>query len=191
MPDATYTFDIFMTLDGFGGHTGDWGGYWGKQGPEFLAHRAAAYADTARMVFGAGSFRDNIEFLADLDDEQLGDEWLVRLRQLPATVISSTLAGPFAWPDATVESGDAVEIVRRLKAESDGPVRSHGSLTLNRALIDAGVVDEIQVTVFPVLCGRTGALPVFAGVGDFDLELVAARTFDHDTQVLTYRPTRH
>ena len=31
---ATYTFDIFSSLDGFGSHSGgDWGGYWGKQGP--------------------------------------------------------------------------------------------------------------------------------------------------------------
>lgn len=191
MPDATYTFDIFMTLDGFGGHTGDWGGYWGKQGPDLLAYRAAAFADTARLVVGAGSFRDNLQFFGGVDDDGLGDEWIVRLRDLPTTVISSTLAGPFDWPDATVASGDAVDIVRRLKAESDGRLRSHGSLTLNRALIDAGLVDEIEVTVFPVLCGRTGALPVFADVGDFDLELLRARTFDGGTQVLTYRPTRH
>jgi hypothetical protein len=42
---ATYTFDIFSTLDGYGsyGPDGDWGGYWGKQGPEFLDHRLALY----------------------------------------------------------------------------------------------------------------------------------------------------
>ena len=188
---GTYTFDIFMTLDGFGGHTGDWGGYWGKQGPELLAYRAAAFTDTARLVVGAGSFRDNLQFFGGVDDDGLGDEWIVRLRDLPTTVISSTLTGPFDWPDATVESGDAAEVVRRLKAESDGPLRSHGSLTLNRSLIAAGLVDEIEVTVFPVLCGRTGALPVFENVGDFDLELVRARTLDGSTQVLTYHPTAH
>ena len=188
---ATYTFDVFMTLDGFASHTGDWGGYWGKQGPEWLAHRAQEYADTERIVFGAASFRDSLEYLAGLSDEQLGDEWLVRLRQLPATVVSSTLTGPFEWPDASVESGDAADVVQRLKAASDGRLRSHGSLTLNRAVLAAGLIDEIEVTVFPVLSGRTGVRPAFEAVGDFDLELLSARTFDASIQVLTYRPTAH
>lgn len=35
---ATYTFDVFSSLDGFGAASGDWTGYWGKQGPELLDH---------------------------------------------------------------------------------------------------------------------------------------------------------
>jgi hypothetical protein len=51
---ATYTFDVFSTLDGYGsyGPDGDWGGYWGKQGPEFLDRRLALYSEEQRMVFG-------------------------------------------------------------------------------------------------------------------------------------------
>jgi hypothetical protein len=65
---ATYTFDIFSTLDGFANHNGDWGGYWGKQGPELLAHRAAAYRDPLRMVLGAKTYSSNAPFLtADFD----------------------------------------------------------------------------------------------------------------------------
>jgi hypothetical protein len=52
---ATYTFDVFSSLDGFGSHTGNWGGYWGKQGPELLGHRLALYGRKQRMVFGANS----------------------------------------------------------------------------------------------------------------------------------------
>ncbi len=51
---ATYTFDtfdIFASLDGCASHHGDWGGYWGKQGPELLEHRAELYGDEQRMVF--------------------------------------------------------------------------------------------------------------------------------------------
>jgi hypothetical protein len=50
---ATYTFDVFSSLDGYGSHRGDWGGYWGKQGPELLERRAALYANQQRMIFGA------------------------------------------------------------------------------------------------------------------------------------------
>ena len=185
---ATYTFDVFTTLDGYGSHHGDWGGYWGKQGPELLAHRLAQYDDEQRMVFGATTYRTNARILADPGSL---DPWVARMREMPATVVSSTLTGPLDWPDATVESGDAVEIIARLKEESKVPLRSHGSLSLNRALMAAGLVDRVQVTLFPVISGRTGDDPVFAGGGDFDLELLETRTFDGRTQEFVYRPTVH
>ena len=90
----------------------------------------------------------------DRRDER--DPWMDRMLSCPTTVVSSTLQGPFDWPDATVASGDAVEIVRRMKEESDVPIRSHGSLSLNRALMAAGLVDRIQITVFPVIAAQTG-----------------------------------
>ena len=187
---TTYTFDVFMSLDGFGSHTGDWGGYWGKQGPEFLAHRAEQYEPDQRMVIGANTHRINLAMLADLSDDDL-DAWLIRMRALPATVVSNTLSGPQDWPDATVVGGDAVDVVARLKEESDVPLRSHGSLSLNRSLMAAGLVDVVQVTIFPVITGQTGQSPLFGGAEDFDLELIASTTFDTHTQELTYRPTRH
>ncbi|MFJ7210032.1 dihydrofolate reductase family protein [Amycolatopsis sp. NPDC098790] len=186
---ATYTFDVFASLDGFGGHHGDWGGYWGKQGPELLAHRLAQYTEDQRMVFGATTYRENAEMLAG--DDEAFDPWVRRLRALPATVVSNTLHGPLDWPDATVVNGDAAEAVARLKEESAVPLRSHGSLSLNRALLAAGLVDRVQVTLFPVLTGKTGAAPVFAGAEDFDLELLETRTLDGHVQELVYRPTRH
>ena len=110
---------------------------------------------------------------------------------MPATVVSTTLEGPLDWPNATVVSGDAVDVVARLKEESDVPLRSHGSLSLNRALMAAGLVDRVQVTLFPVITGRTGADPIFQGAADFDLELLESRTLDGHTQELVYRPTLH
>ncbi|GAA3130865.1 dihydrofolate reductase [Kribbella aluminosa] len=186
---ATYTFDIFSSLDGFGSHTGDWGGYWGKQGPEFLAHRLEQYGEDQRIVIGANTHRVNTVLLAGGGEGF--DPWVRRMRELPTTVISSTLQEPLDWPDATVVSGDAVEVVRRLKEESGVPLRSHGSLTLNRALLAAGLVDRVQVTVFPVITGQTGVDPIFGGAPDLDLELLEARTLDGNTQELTYRPSLH
>src|SRR4029077_12616589 len=104
------------------------------------------------------------------------------MRSLPITVVSSTLEEPLDWPNATVASGDAVEIVTRLKEESDVPLRSHGSLSLNWALMAAGLVDRVQVSVFPVITGQTGEGPIFGGATDFDLELIASRTLDRNTQ---------
>ena len=110
---------------------------------------------------------------------------------MPLTVVSTTLEGPLDWPGATVVSGDAADVVARLKEESEVPLRSHGSLSLNRALMAAGLVDRVQVTVFPVITGQTGVEPIFEGAADFDLELVEHRTLDGRTQELVYRPTLH
>ncbi|MFG2615935.1 dihydrofolate reductase family protein [Streptomyces anulatus] len=191
---ATYTFDVFSSLDGFGSYDGDgdWGGYWGKQGPELLDRRLSLYGEDQRMVFGAHTYREFVRLLGPGTKESgVGDAWVTRMRNLPATVVSSTLEGPLDWPDATVVNGDAVDVVARLKEESEVPLRSHGSLSMNRALMAAGLVDRVQVTLFPVITGRTGTEPVLRGAADFDLELIESRTLDGRTQELIYRPTLH
>jgi dihydrofolate reductase len=191
---ATYTFDVFSSLDGYGsyGGDGDWGGYWGKQGPELLEHRLASFDAEHRMVFGATTFRQFVDMLAaSSEGDDVRDPWVTRMRDMPATVVSSTLEGPLDWPEATVVRGDAADVVARLKEESDVPLRSHGSLSLNWALMAAGLVDRLQVTIFPVITGRTGTEPVLGGAADFDLELLEHRTLDGDIQELVYRPTLH
>ena len=190
---ATYTWDVFSTLDGYGSYDehGDWGGYWSKQGPELLDFRAELFATEQRMVYGATTFRENAAIIGSGLDPHTSHEWNVRLLRMPATVISSTLEDTLGWPDATIERGDAVEIVRRLKEESPVPLRSQASLTLNWALLAAGLVDRIEVTIFPVISGRTGTSPILAGAADFDLDLLDSRVFDGRTQYLAYRPTLH
>ncbi|RAM36322.1 dihydrofolate reductase family protein [Arthrobacter globiformis] len=189
---ATYTFDVFSSLDGFGSASGNWGGYWGKQGPELLEHRFALYGGEQRMVLGANTYRAFAQMLASSTEESdVRDPWVTRMRNLPATVVSSTLKVPLDWPDATLVSGDAVDVVVRLKEESEVPLRSHGSLSMNRALMAAGLVDRVQVTMFPVITGQTGEEPIFQGAADFDLELIESRTLDGRTQELIYRPTLH
>jgi len=190
---ATYTFDVFSTLDGFGSYSGgDWGGYWGKQGPELLDRRLAMYSEEQRMVFGANTFRAFAQMLGSSTEEsEAGDPWVRRMTRMPTTVVSTTLQAPLDWPDATIVSGDAVDVVARLKEESVVPLRSHGSLSMNRALMAAGLVDRVQVTLFPVISGQTGSDPIFQGAADFDLELMESRTLDGKSQELIYRPTPH
>src|SRR4051812_13447839 len=189
---TTYTFDVFSSLDGYGAAGGDWTGYWGKQGPELLDHRLALYDAGQRMVLGANTYRAFPRMLAQSTQESEGrDAWVTRMRTMPLTVVSTTLEDPLDWPDATVASGDALDVVARLKAESDVPLRSHGSLSMNRALMAAGLVDRVQVTLFPGITGQTGLDPIFGGADDFDLELIEQRTLDGHIQELIYRPTLH
>ena len=185
---ATYTFDVFSTLDGFGSPGGgDWGGYWGKQGPELLDHRLALYSDEQRMVFGGNTYRLFAQMLASSTEEsEVRDPWVTRMVAQPAIIVSNTLEGPLDWPDGTVVSGDAVDVVARLKEESEVPLRSHGSLSMNRALLAAGLVDRLELMVFPVITGASGADPILADLPDIDLELLGSKVFDGRVQQLIY-----
>src|SRR2546427_8137298 len=94
---ATYTFDVFTTLDGYGsyGPNGDWGGYWGKQGPEFLDRRLALYGEKQRMVLGANTFRQFVELMGPTSGVlQELDPVNAQLRSMPTKVVSTTLPEP-------------------------------------------------------------------------------------------------
>src|SRR3954464_13296462 len=120
---ATYTFDVFSSFDGYGSHHGDWGGYWGKQGPELLDHRLALYSSEQRMVFGANTYRDLARMLAPgTEESEPTDPWARLMRSMPLTGVAAAVEGPLDWPNAAVAGGDAVEVVARLKAESEVPL---------------------------------------------------------------------
>lgn len=93
---ARYTFDVFSTLDGYGsyGPDGDWGGYWSKEGPQLLDHRLALYDHEQRMVIGANTFREFAEMLGPSSETPGVDDWTARMREMPTTVVSTTLEGP-------------------------------------------------------------------------------------------------
>ena len=74
---ATYTFDVFSSLDGYGAASAKWTGYWGKQGPELLDHRLASYGPEQRMVFGANTYRLFARMLASSTEEsEVRDPWV-------------------------------------------------------------------------------------------------------------------
>lgn len=189
---ATYTWDVYSTLDGFASYTsdGDWGGYWGKEGDEFLAHRSALLNPEQRLVLGANTFRQFVELLGQTKVEDL-DPVNARMKSMPTTVISKSLKGPLDWPDASLVNSDALDHIAKLKQTSTVPLRSHGSLSMNRALMAAGLLDRLQISVFPVVSGQTGQEPIFRDAEDFDLELLETHTFDGRIQELIYRPRLH
>ncbi len=143
------------------------------------------------MVYGATTFREVAEIMLSGIDPNSLDAWNVRSMRMPATVISSRLQDTLGWPDATILRGDAVSIVRRLKEESTVPLRSQASLSLNWALMAAGLVDQLQVTIFPVISGRNRDQPDSRRRGRLRPRLLESRTLDGHTQELVYRPTVH
>ncbi|SDL20491.1 Dihydrofolate reductase [Glycomyces sambucus] len=182
---TTFTVDFFSTLDGYGMAHG-WPGYWGKEGPELLDELAGKFAQDQVLVFGATTFREFREFVVEYDEP-----YYERLNELPKLVFSSTLEEPLGWRNSTLLTEDAVAAVERLKATTDVPMRSHGSIALNRALLAAGLVDRIEVTVFPVIAGRAGDAALFHGGAEFDLDLVESTVLDGRTHKLVYIPHLH
>ena len=68
-------------------------------------------------------------------------------------------------------------------------MRTLGSLSLCRSLLEAGLVDRFRVVVFPVITGTTGRERIYDGYPDVALDMVASRTFDGRIQLLEYVPT--
>jgi dihydrofolate reductase len=179
---AMYTVDWFMTLDGFGSGPE---AYWGKDGPELREQRAQTYGNEDQtLVFGANTYRLMLKFAPAEDDPSHSP-----LNEAQKIVISRTLEEPLTWANSTLIAEDALEAVPRLKAESPVPLRSHGSIAMNRALLSAGLVDRLEVMVFPVITGTSGSDPIFADLPDIDLELVDSKVLDGRMQQLVYVPT--
>ena len=182
---ALFTVDFFSSLDGNGSAKG-WPGYWGKEGPELIEDRIRTFAQEQVLVFGATTFREFRTFVVEYEEPYYDS-----LNALPKIVFSSTLEEPLGWQNSTLINEDAVTAIERLKRETDIPMRSHGSISLNRALLAAGLVDRIEVMVFPAITGSAGYAALFRDGPEFDLELVESTVLDGRTQKLVYIPHLH
>lgn len=183
---ATFTVDFFCSLDGYGSARG-WPGYWGKEGPELRDDRVRTFAQDQVLVLGATTFREFAGFVTEYDEP-----YYDRLNELPRLVFSRTI-DPQApgWQNSTVLSEDAASAIERFKRTTDVPMRSHGSISLNRALLAAGLVDRLEVMVFPVITGRAGYAGLFHGGAEFDLELAESTVLDGRIVKLVYVPRLH
>ena len=187
----TLMVDFITSLDGFASGEG-WPGFWGLEGPEYLAwlgeQPEVTYlmgARTYRLMsgFAAGETPPGTD--AFTPDEEASVDGLTRA---PKVVFSSSLEEPLAWGNSTLVRGDAVEAVRAMKAEGSAPMSTIGSLSLSRSLLTAGLVDRFRVVVFPVITGATGAERIYDGYPDVALDMTDSRTFDGRTQLVEYRP---
>jgi len=172
--------DYITSLDGYGAADG-WPGFWGLEGPEYLAWLEDQPEEDYTVLIGANTYR----LMYGLADE--GEPGTEGLAGLSKVVFSSSLSEPLSWPNTRLVGGDPVEAVRGMKA-GGASMRTLGSLTLCRSLLEAGLVDRFRVVVFPVITGSTGRDRIYDGYPDVALELVSSRTFDGRLQLLEYVP---
>jgi dihydrofolate reductase len=182
---STLTIDLISSLDGFAAAE-NWPGYWGKEGPEYMAWVEEQLAEDHVIVMGANTYRTMSQIVSEQEDPTFA-----RMAEIPKVVFSTTLEPPLTWANTTLVAEDAVTALRRMKEEGSAPMRTMGSISLNKALLREGLVDSLQLVVFPVVTGESGMDPIFTDWPDLDLELVKSRTFDRRMQLLEYRPTLH
>lgn len=184
--------DFITSLDGYGAAEG-WPGWWGLEGPEYLAWLGEQSLGDYTILMGANTYRLMSGFASqsgtaesDMRDEE--EASVDELTNASKVVFSSTLQAPLSWANTRLISGDAVEAVRKMKREGDGPLTTLGSLSLCRSLLKAGLVDRFRVVVFPVITGSTGSDRIYDGYPDVALDMVASQTFDGRLQLLEYVP---
>jgi dihydrofolate reductase len=183
--------DFITTLDGYASGEG-WPGWWGLQGPEYLAwldeQPQVTYlmgANTYRLMsgFAAGETTPGAEEFSADEEASVGG-----LTGASKVVFSASLDEPLTWANTTVVRDDAVGAVREMKEDGSGLLSTIGSLSLCRSLLRAGLVDRFRVVMFPVITGATGAERIYDGYPDIALEMIDSRTFDGRIQLVEYRP---
>ena len=174
--------DFITSLDGYGAAEG-WPGWWGLEGPEYLASLAEDPAADYLVLMGANTYRAMSGYAEE------GEPGTEALADMSKVVFSSTLTEPLSWKNTRLVSQDAVEAVRDMKENGSESMRTMGSVSLCRSLLQAGLVDRFRVVVFPVITGSTGQERIYDGYPDVGLEMINSRTFDGSIQLLEYVPT--
>jgi dihydrofolate reductase len=174
--------DFITSLDGYGAAEG-WPGWWGLEGPEYLAWLGNQPEGDYTVLMGATTYR----VMSELATE--GEPGTDALAGMSKVIFSSTLTEPLSWPKTQLLTQDPVEAVREMKDRGSKSMRTIGSLTLCRSLLKAGLVDRFRVVVFPVITGSTGRDRIYDGYPDVSLDMVSSRTFDGRLQLLEYVPT--
>jgi dihydrofolate reductase len=184
--------DFITSLDGYASAEG-WPGWWGLEGPEYLAWLDERPDRDYTILMGANTYRLMYGFATESeasepDETTDEDDAMAELTRLPKVVFSSTLEAPLSWANTQLVTGDVVEAVGAMKREGTS-MSTLGSLALCRSLLEAGLVDRFRVVVFPVITGNTGRERIYDGYPDVALDMVASRTFDDSIQLLEYVPT--
>jgi dihydrofolate reductase len=112
-------------------------------------------------------------------------EFADRFNSMPKYVVSSTLRDP-TWTNTTVLGGDLQAAVAQVNERHFGDVVVHGSATLVQGLLDADLVDELRLMVFPVVLGAGKRL--FGATGDKKpLRFAESKVVGDGVAILSYR----
>jgi dihydrofolate reductase len=177
-----------ITLDGAIEMLGDWFDPQGQADVDNSdlieeLHRQDSTADG--FLVGRQTFEDLRGYWPKQTDDATGiTDYLNRVQKY---VVSSTMSDP-QWQNSTVLAGEPVAAVRELKEAPGADIVVTGSITLCHTLIEAGLVDEYRLFVYPVVQGR-GRRLFPDGFELRRLRLLDAKTFRSGITFLSYAPS--
>src|SRR6185312_3680547 len=156
----------------------------GGEDPEFADFTAGNASGDSTLLFG----RKTYEMMASFWPTPMAAAQMpVVARQmnlLPKVVFSRTLAQA-SWQGTTLEKGELVATVRRLKSEGGSDLVIMGSGSIVAPLAAAGLVDELQLLVVPVALGAGRSM--FEGLGrPLSLQTRSTRAFGNGKLFITY-----
>ena len=161
---------------------------WHNTDDEFETFAADQLGEADTILFGRVTYEGMATYWPTPEALAADPAVAEQMNALEKVVFSRTLREPLAWDNSRLANADLVEEVRRLKAKSDAPLRTIGSLSVVKALLEAGPVDGLRLMVSPQILGNTGREPIFEGLPDIDLELAGTDVLDGRLVALEYRP---
>lgn len=142
--------------------------------------QAGISADDGAMLFGRVTYEMFASFWPSQTD-YIGEYMNRRTKY----VVSSTLGEP-TWQNTTVLRGDLEANIRAVKAEPGGDITVLGSGALIGSLMQAGLIDEYQLWIHPLVLAHGQRLFTDGLSGEFGL--VSTHAFSGGIVLLVYRP---
>ena len=178
---------LLTSLDGYF-ETTDRSIAWANLSDDFDDHSVSQLNDIGMLLFGRVTYEGMVSFWTTPEAAEGYPEVHRMMNARPKAVFSSTLES-VDWAGTTLVSGDPVAAVAELKQRDDipGVLAVYGSSSLAATLVDAGLVDELQLVVSPTLLGD-GHTVLGGLAGRVDLRLLRATTFGSGNLLLCYRP---
>ncbi len=178
------TADLFISLDGFasGANEGPFFGYFGEELGKWVSDHLQ---QPQLLIMGRVTYEALAQFAPSATDPMS-----VRMTELPKLLFSSTLKEPLAWKNARLAKASVADEIAALKRQPGDPLRSIGSVSLVRSMMQLGLVDRLRLMVFPVILGKAGREPIYVDYLRTSLELINTRVLDSRLILTEYRPSR-
>jgi dihydrofolate reductase len=168
----------YVTLDGVISDPQNWGmQYWDD---DHVRYADGLLQSASALLLG----RETYDVFAEVWPQRAGDAFADRLNSLPKYVASTTLSET-TW-NATLLQGDVAEGIAEAKRASSGTLLKYGTGMLDRTLLQHGLLDELQLWIYPVIAGRGTRL--LEGLELTQLKLVDTTVFASGIVVHVYRP---
>jgi dihydrofolate reductase len=174
--------DLFISLDGFasGVNEAAFFGYFGTELGKWVSDQLQR---PQLLIMGRVTYEALAQFAPSA-----ADPMSIRMTELPKLVFSSTLKEPLAWKNTRLAKASVADEIRALKRQPGDPLRSIGSVSLVKSMMQLGLVDRLRLMVFPVILGTGGREPIYANYPRAGLELIDTKVLDSRLILAEYRP---